>query len=430
MAANSDSRRMTRRQFLRRTALAGGAFGVSSLLAACGGAAAPATGGGTAAPAATGGTPLKIGLLLPTSDIYAALGASITEGMKMYFESVGNKAGGRDIQIIAEDEGTKPDVAAQKARKLVEQDQVDLVAGIVSSGVAAAVRDYFNDNKKFLILANAGANALTRAAKSPYIFRASFSNWQPNWVMGKWVAENVGKKAFVSVPDYAAGNETVSAFRNSFEAAGGQVVKVQKTPFPNMGDPAPFLAEIKAAAPELVYSFYSGAAATTFVKAYADFGLSGSIPLTGSGFMVEQDVLPAVKDAAVGVRSSLFWARSLDNPENKKFVEDFGKRTIQGGNPGANVFAMQGYDAARLIVEALNSVGGDVGKADALIEALGKVSFPSPRGTFKMDANTHNVINHLYVREVKKDGDSYSNAVIADLGEAPDPGDDSKDTKA
>jgi branched-chain amino acid transport system substrate-binding protein len=419
MATQTDAPRTTRRQFLKSATAVGGAAAAVALLPSCG---AGGLGGSSG--------PLKIGLLLPSSGIYTALGASITEGMKMYFESAGNKAGGRDIQLIAEDEGTDPQAAAQKARKLVEQDQVDLVAGIVSSGVAAAVRDYFNDNKKFLILANAGANALTRAAKSAYIFRASFSNWQPNWAMGKWVAENIGKRALISVPDYAAGNETVSAFRNSFEAAGGQVVSVQKTPFPNMGDPAPFVTEIKAAAPELVYAFYSGAAATTFVKAYADFGLAGTIPLTGSGFMVEQDVLPTLQDTALGVRSCLHWALTLDNAENKKFVEEYAKRTIAGGNPGANVFAMQGYDTARLIVEALNTVQGDVGKTDALADAFGKVTFNSPRGPFKMDGNTHNVINHLYVREVKKNGDAYTNVVIADLGEASDPGDDSKDTKA
>ena len=415
MMANKDSTRMTRRQFLRTAAALGGAAAAGPLLAACG---APGLGGAAG--------PLKIGLLVPSSGIYAALGESITNGMKMYLDSVNNKAGGRDIQLIAEDEGTDPQPAAQKARKLVEQDQVDLVAGIVSSGVAGAIRDYFNDNKKFLILANAGADALTRKAKSQYIFRASFSNWQPNWPMGKWVAENIGKKAFISVPDYAAGAETVSAFRNSFEAAGGQVLKVQKTPFPNMGDPAPFLTDIKATAPELVYAFYSGAAATTFVKAYADFGLSKSIPLTGSGFMVEQDVLPALGDTALGVKSCLHWALSLDNAENKAFSDGYQKRTSKV----ANVFAVQGYDTARLIVEGLNAVQGDSGKADAFADALGKVSFASPRGAFKMDPNTHNTINHVYVREVKKNGDTLGNVVVADLGEVPDPGDDSKDTKA
>jgi branched-chain amino acid transport system substrate-binding protein len=419
MKANKDSSKITRRQFLRTTAALGGVAAVGSFASSCG---APGLGGASG--------PLKIGVLLPSSDIYAVLGASITEGMKMYFEGVGNKAGGRDIQLISEDEGTKADVAAQKARKLVEQDQVDLVAGIVSSGVAAAVRDYFHDNKKFLIIANAGANALTRKAKSPYIFRTSFTNWQPNWPMGTWAAQNLGKKAFITVPDYGAGKDTISAFTNSFTAAGGQVVKVQLTPFPNMGDPAPFIAEIKAATPDFVYAFYSGAAAVTFVKAYKDFGLTGSIPLTGSGFIVEQDVLPAHGDAALGVKSCLHWALTLDNPENKAFVEAYGKRTIEGGNKGANVFAMQGYDTARVIVDALNAVQGDVSKADALIDALGKVSFASPRGAFKIDANTHNVINPIYIREVQKSGDTIANVVIAKLGEVPDPGDDSKDTTA
>jgi branched-chain amino acid transport system substrate-binding protein len=354
------------------------------------------------------------------------LGESITEGMKMYFESVGNQAGGRQIQLITEDEGTQPDAAAQKARKLVEQDQVDLVVGIVSSGVAAAIRDYFHDNKKFLIIANAGANAMTRSAKSPYIFRTSFTNWQPNWPMGKWAAENIGKRAFISVPDYGAGNDTVSAFRNSFEAAGGEVVNIQKTPFPNMGDSAPFVTQIKDAAPDFVYAFYSGAAATTFVKAYASFGLAGSIPLAGSGFMVEQDVLPTHGDAALGVKTGLHWALTLDNPENKKFAEEYQKRT----NRVADVFAVQGYDTAHVIVDALNKVQGDMSKTDDLINAFGSAQFASPRGTFKMDSNTHNVINTIYVREVQKVDGKLANVVVANLGEVPDPGDDSKDTKA
>lgn len=410
---------LSRRDFLRAAAAAPLLAGGAALASACG---APSTGGGNA--------PLKIGVLLPASDIYAVLGASITEGMKLYFESVGNQAGGRAIQLIAEDEGTKPDLAAQKARKLIEQDQVDMVAGIVSSGVAAAVRDYFHDNQKFLILANAGSNAMTRKARSPFIFRTSFSNWQPNWPMGAWAAQNLGKRAMISVPDYGAGKDTVSAFTNSFTAAGGEIVKTQLTPFPNMGDPAPFVAEIKDAAPDFVYAFYSGSAAVTFVKAYADFGLAGQIPLAGSGFMVEQDVLPALGEAALGVKSCLHWALTLDNPENKAFVEAFAKREIAGGNKGANVFAVQGYDTARLIVEGLNAVEGDVSKKEALAAAFGKVAFASPRGAFKIDPATQNVINPIYLRDVQQSGGAITNVVLQSMGEVPDPGDDSKDTVA
>src|SRR5438128_11983715 len=100
MTVNKSPSHMTRRQFLKSAAVLGGAAAVGPWLAGCG---APGLGGA--------GGALKIGLLLPSSDIYAVLGASITEGMKMFFESAGNKAGGRDIQLIAEDGVTKPSVA-------------------------------------------------------------------------------------------------------------------------------------------------------------------------------------------------------------------------------------------------------------------------------------------------------------------------------
>jgi len=163
---HNNSLTLTRRQFLKLTGVAAAGYAASPLLSACGGGASG---------------PVKIGVLLPYSDIYAVLGESITEAMKMYFDSVGNEAGGRQIEIIAEDTELKPDVAQQKARKLVEQDEVDLVAGVVSSGVLMGLRDYFDSAKKLLICANAGANAISRGAKTPYIWRTSFSNWQPNW---------------------------------------------------------------------------------------------------------------------------------------------------------------------------------------------------------------------------------------------------------
>src|SRR6185503_15113360 len=178
--------------------------------------------------------------------------------LKMYFDEVNNEAGGRKIEIITEDEGTQPDAALQKARKLIEQDEVAFVAGVVSSGVLAGLRDYFEQNKKLLICANAGANALSRAAKTPYIWRTSFTNWMPNWPVGSWAAENVAKRAYISVPDYGAGKDTVASFSNSFQAAGGEIMGTQLTPFPNMGDPAPFIAELANAAPDLIYCFYSG----------------------------------------------------------------------------------------------------------------------------------------------------------------------------
>lgn len=397
----------TRREFLKVAGGATAALATAPLLGACGG-------GG----AASG--PIKIGVLLPYSDIYAVLGESITDAMRMYFDEIGNEAGGRPIEIITEDTEIKPDVAQQKARKLIEQDEVDFVTGVVSSGVLMGLRDYFVETQKLLICSNAGVNAVSRGAKTPYIWRTSFTNWMAPWSIGGWAAENVGTRAVISVPDYAAGQDNINAFSNSYQAAGGEIVSVQKTPFPNMGDPAPFMAELADSGADLVYSFYSGGAAVTFVQAYSDFGLSGQLPLLCAGFMVEQDVLPAQGQAALGTYSSLHWAQLLDNPENQTFTAAFQEKVGRE----ADVFAVQGYDTARVIVEMLNAVQGDTTNVDNMIVSLSGISFASPRGPFTLDPNSQAPKHNMYLREVQEVDGALNNVVIDNFGEIVDPGTD------
>jgi branched-chain amino acid transport system substrate-binding protein len=407
-----ESKKMTfsRRDFLKVAGGSAAAMAMPSILSAC-----SALGGSASGP-------LKLGVLLPYSDIYAVLGESITEAMQLVFDEAGNEAGGRQIELITEDTEITPDVAQQKAIKLVEQDEVDFVTGIVSSGVLASLRDYFHDNQELLIVANAGANSISRAAKSPYIWRTSFTNWMAPWSMGGWAADNVGKKAAISVPDYAAGENNITGFTNSYEEAGGEIVMVQRTPFPNMGDPAPFMAGLADAGADLVYSFYSGGAAVTFVNAYGDFGLSGQLPLLSAGFMVEEDVLPAQGDNARDIKSTLHWALLLDNPENAAFKEAYKERTGRD----ANVFAIQGHDTAKVILEMMDRVSGDTSDVDGMIAALDGISFDSPRGPFTMDSNSQTPKHNMYLRNVEEAEGTLHNVVIENMGEIADPGDDSK----
>ena len=398
----------TRRQFLKSAGAAAAAYATAPWLSACG--------GGSRADV------VKIGVLLPFSDIYAVLGESITEGMKMYFDEVGNEAGGRQLELVVEDTEIKPDVAQQKARKLIEQDEVDFLTGVVSSGVLLGLRDYLIENKKLLICSNAGANQLSRELKTPYIWRTSFTNWMQHWPIGAWAAQNVGQRAYITVHDYAAGENAVLAFSNNFEANGGTIVGIQRTPFPNMGDPAPFIAELAQAAPDLVYAWYSGSSAVTFIKAYYEFGLSGQLPLVTSGFTVGEDVRPAQGEAALGIHNSLHWAPLLDNQENKIFKKAYQERTERE----ADVYNVQGYDTGRVIVEMLNTVAGDTTQVDKMIEVLGGISFNSPRGSFALDANSQAPRQNMYLRQVQKVDKTLQNVVLGSLGEIVDPGDDSK----
>ncbi|HEV2908965.1 MAG TPA: ABC transporter substrate-binding protein, partial [Candidatus Eremiobacteraceae bacterium] len=140
---------------------------------------------------------LKIGVILPSSGVYAELGDQIGKGMRLYFDEVHNKAGGREIVIINENESSDPSVAVSKATKLIQSDKVDLLAGIVATPSAYAIRDLVTDAQVPLIIANAGGNALTRARKSPYIFRTSFTAWQFANPLGTWTATKFSKQVFM-----------------------------------------------------------------------------------------------------------------------------------------------------------------------------------------------------------------------------------------
>ncbi len=376
----------------------------------------------TAAPAtaaASSGT-LKLGVLLPYSKVYATLGESITNGMQVYFDSIGGVSAGRTIEMVKEDEENDPPTATRKHRKLVEQDQVDLTTGIVSTAVLYAIRDYAHENKALLVCSNAGGDALAGKQKSPYIFRSSFANSQPSLPMGQYVYDKIAKRVVTCAADYGAGRESMGAFKEGFTRAGGSVVAEVWPPFPNT-DYAAFLEQVRQARPEAVYCFFAGSDAVNFVKQFDEFGLKKDIKLTGSGFMLEEDVFPAQGAAAIGGITGLHYATTLENPVNAKFKDEY---TRKFGKP-ADVYAVQGWDTAKFIDESLKKVRGNTTDKDALIKAMEGIAFDSPRGPWKMDAETHNPVFNVYAREVRMEGGKPTNFVIEtfkDVRFVPPPG--------
>src|SRR5688572_27583890 len=371
----------------RRTFLTGASATVAGL------AAGPWAGKGHAQ-----GGPLKIGLVLPYSGVYQVLGESITQGMELVFAREGNKIAGREVQLIKEDDEMQPPVGLRKTDKLIESDKVDILTGPVHSGILMGMRDKVHNSKTILIVSNAGADAISRARCSKWIFRASFSNWQPCQPMGGWVAKNVAKDVFLTAPNYQAGKDMMNAFKETYEPAGGKIIGEE---YPKLGetDYAPLLTKIRQSGAKAVFAFFSGTDAVNFVKQYDQFGLKGQVKLTGAGFLTEPDVLPAQGKAALGTITGHFYTPQLDNPVNKKFVADF-KAKFGGKSPDG--FACQGYDTAEVIVRALKTVNGSTQDKERLVAALEKVEFESPRGLFRFDPKTHNVIQpFIYIREVK-----------------------------
>src|SRR5499433_4072686 len=191
------------------------------------------------------GAPLKIGLVLPYTGVYAVLGESITQGMELVFARENWTVAGRKVEMIKEDDEMKPPVGIRKTEKLIDSDKVDILTGPVHSGILMGMRDKVHSSKTVLIVSNAGADAISRERCSRWIFRTSFSNWQPNQPMGGWVAKNVTKEVFLTAPNYQAGKDQLDAFKETFGPAGGKVVGED---YPKLGETVydPYLTKIRS----------------------------------------------------------------------------------------------------------------------------------------------------------------------------------------
>jgi len=224
---------------------------------------------------------------------------------------------------------------------------------------------------------------------------------------------------FVAAPNYQAGKDQIGAFKESFLATGGKVIGED---YPKLGetDYAPYLTKIKQSGAKAVYAFFSGTDAVGFVKQFDEFGLKQSVKLTGAGFLVEPDVLPAQGKAALGVISGHFYTPLLDNPTNVRFVKEF-REKFGGKMPDG--FACQGYDTAETIVRAVKATNGNTQDKDKLVAVLEKTEFDSPRGHFRFDPKTHNVIQpYIYVREVREVAGGLNNVPIDKVADVKDPG--------
>jgi branched-chain amino acid transport system substrate-binding protein len=359
---------------------------------------------------AAGDGPLKVGLLVPKSGVYAPLGRDMENGFRMYLDAKGGKLGGRTVELVVADEGGGPDTGVPAAQKLLQQDKVTVLVGIVNSAVALGVRDLVTDGKVPLIIANAGANDITGELRSDYVWRTSFTNGEVAGALGGYVArgELGDGKAFLIAPDYAAGKEATAGFRETFEAAGGQVAGTELTPFGTTTNFQPYLARIQRSGAKAVYCFYAGAEAVAFVKQYQQFGLAGRIPLYCSGFVTEGGVLKAQGDAALGIMGSLHYSDQLDNPANERFVADYGAR--YGDSP--TVYAVQAYDAAAVLDQALAK--GATG--EAIVEGLkGVGEVDSPRGPWRF-TDGHGPDQVYYLRVAVRRGGRIVNAIVEPLG--------------
>jgi branched-chain amino acid transport system substrate-binding protein len=353
--------------------------------------------------------PIKIGYLAPYVGVFAKFGSDLRDGFKFYLDEIGNKVAGRQIIFIDEDTEGKPEVGLVKTKKLVEKDRVHILAGIISSGVAYAVRDYVTEKKMPLVITNAGATKLTQEQRSPFIFRTSFANGQQDRAGGWYAYAKLGARKVIMIgSDYAAGHEKGDGFKKTFKFMGGEVIEEIYPPL-GTNDFAPYLAKIAnyVGKVDRTWAFFAGSDAIRFVNQYQEYGLKEKLKLFCEEGVTDEANLPSQKEAVLGVESYARYCIGYDSPENKRFVSEYRKKYRY--DPGA--LSEGGYVGAKFIVKALEAVKGKIENQEAFLKALRSVKFEAPRGPVRFDQYQNVIFNTFIERVGKKDG-KYNNVVV------------------
>ena len=356
------------------------------------------------APAAA--QPVKIGVIAEFSGPFADYGTQIVNGMKTYLKLHGDTFGGRKVEVITRDTtGAAPEIAKRLAQELITRDNVDLLAGFGLTPNALAVAPIDAEAKKPMVIMNAATSVIT--TRSPYIVRVSHTLPQDTQPIAQWAAKNGIKRAYTLVSDYGPGIDSEVQFVKSFKAAGGEVIDSVRTPLQNP-DFAPYLQRIKDTKPDAVFVFLPpGSQTIAFIKGYEERGLKqAGVKLIGTGDLTDDGVLQAMGDPTLGLITSFHYSAAHDSPENKTFVKTYAE--VNGTKYRPNFMACAGYDGMAAIAEALKKTGGSV-DADKFLGALKGMKLMSPRGPIMIDPETRDIVQTVYIREVKKvDGQLYN----------------------
>jgi len=349
---------------------------------------------------------IRVGYLGPLTGIFAAAGKDMLDGLKMAFEQTNYEVAGRKIELIEEDDEGNPATAQAKYRKLVAQDHIHVLTGVLLSNIGyALVPNIERDRLPSLYLTT--PDELTKRRPAKYLLRSNFAASQPMHALGDYAARTLKYRRVAAIAmDNNFGHEGIGGFQRVFEDAGGRVV--QKTWVPlNAMDFAPYLTQVPRDVDAVVQVFVAGQA-VRFAKQYGE-ALGGRVPLIGTGVFSDQSALSGMGDEVIGHVGTMIWAPTLDNPANRTFMkiaEAKLKRT-------PSYFHAVMYSSGRWIAEAARTLAGNVEDRDRFLAALRRASETTedPRGPIKLD-EYGNPTENVYIVRVDKVAGRLQNIVI------------------
>ena len=356
---------------------------------------------------------IKVGVLATLEGAFTVLGQDSMRGADLAFKEHDYMAGGKKLEVIKGSSDASPDSAVAAARKLVEQDGVQILIGPLSGDEGLAVKNYAKTQPQVTFINGTSAaqdTTLRDPAPNFYRFTTDGAQWQAG--LGDYAYNTKGYKKIVTVAeDYSFPYTQVLGFMLGYCKAGGHVVNKFWVPIGNKD-----FSSIVASIPDdidAVYVALGGADAVNFLSQYDQAG--GNKPMIGGSITVDQTVLGSkgkTKTYLVGTPSAGPIADNWDNPKWKAFVAAY-KKAYPDGFPSPSLFAHGYYVEAEAMIHALDDVHGDLSDGQkAFRAALASETLDTPTGQVKLDKNRQ-AIADIFLTEVAQgpDGNLYNKVV-------------------
>jgi branched-chain amino acid transport system substrate-binding protein len=349
--------------------------------------------------AAQAAPPIKVGVLASLTGVVASGGREMVEGTQFWFDQIKNEISGRKVELVIEDDASNPDVALQKARRLVEQTKVHFLIGNLLANTGLAVANYVKGTGTPYFIPIIAADDLTQRQRIRNVVRvAGYSASAFTHPFGDWALKNGFKRIAMISQDYSFGHEQCGGFAQVFTESGGQVVAQLWNPL-NTSDFSPYLGQLAGMNIDAVFAMQNGADATRLLQQYASFGLKARIPMLGAMNLTDQAVIRTLGSECEGVISSAHFAEGADNPVTQNFVKAYVTRY----DKIPSLFGFSMYSGAMWVSRAIEKVGGNVEDRDAFIDAVLRTDLPdSPLGKPVRLDTYGNPVYDVYIRRVVK----------------------------
>jgi branched-chain amino acid transport system substrate-binding protein len=362
---------------------------------------------------------VKIGVISTYSGPNAQYGENMERGLKLYMKHNANKlpAGVKVELVLRDDGGPNPEAAKRLAQELIVRDKVDFLTGFVWTPNAMAVAPLITEAKMPTVILNAASSQIT--TRSPYFVRFSFTEWQMAYPLGQWAAKRY-KRAYQVVSDYAPGYDAEEGFAKGFVEGGGQVVGKVRVPLSSL-DFIPFMQRAADVKPEIVFGFVpAGKLSVQLMKAFSDLQMDkAGIKLIGSGNLTTDEELQGMGDVALGRMTTYHYSVAADRPANKTFqslfVKEYGDKVV------GNFTTVAAWDAMDAIYAAIRAQGGKLDSARTMELLRNYKNTDSPRGPISIDPQTRDIVQNVYVREVRRAGNKLANVELEAIPSVKDP---------